>query len=101
MPGYKVIYSKRALADLVSIYDYIASVSPSSATRMIERLLDMADSLEEFPGRFGLAREAGRFGFELRQVIVRPYRIVYRVEGTAVRIETFRHASRQPLRPDE
>jgi plasmid stabilization system protein ParE len=72
----KVAWSEPAVADLVAIHDYIARDSPQYAQRFVERLIAAAEPLETFPelGRIVPEGDGGH-----RELLVRSYRIIYRV----------------------
>ncbi|MDQ3034197.1 MAG: type II toxin-antitoxin system RelE/ParE family toxin [Myxococcota bacterium] len=72
--------------DLIEIGDFIAADSPAAAERWIEKLLIAGE-------RIGVAPLAGRRVPELsrddvREVLVRNYRIVYRVHARRVEVLT-------------
>jgi len=48
-PIYRVILSAEALADLEGISAWITGDSAEAAAKVIERLLDDVDSLQQFP----------------------------------------------------
>ena len=99
--SYRVLITPRALADLREIRDYIARRSPANAAKFLQRLLREIDRLEEIPESFALAPEDKFVPYPLRQVVVRPYRILYRVSGRAVEILHVRHGARKRARPEE
>ncbi len=85
---YQVIFSPRAIDDLRAVVRYVASDDPVAATRLGEGLLAATKRLATFP-------ELGRFVPEfadasVREIVVRPYRIVYRVDHPARRVEVAR-----------
>jgi len=90
---HRLFITERALSDLRDIRDYIARDSPENAAKFLESLLDALDPLEEFPQGCSLALENDLVPYELRQLIHRPYRILYRVVGTNVEILHVRHAA--------
>jgi plasmid stabilization system protein ParE len=77
----QVVWTKRALADLMAIREYIGQFSPLAAQRIAARLRSAAESLAEHPERGRLATATLR---EL--VVVPPYE-------DAVRIVRIRHAA--------
>jgi len=88
----RIIWSPRALRELESIRDYIALDSPRYAALVVERILDAIERLVLFP-------ESGRVVPErndpmIREVIVSPYRVVYRLRGETVELVTVSRASR-------
>lgn len=88
----KLLWSPQALRDLEGIRDYIAADSPLYASLVVERIVARAEGLPDFP-------ESGRVVPErndpaIREVIVRPYRVVYRLRPNVVEIATVFRASR-------
>ena len=84
MDKYSVQLMNRALQDLDEIYAYIVSElsAPTAAENLIEAIL----SLEDTPKR-GSVRRTGVFtDREYRQLFVKNYTIVYRVEEENKRV---------------
>lgn len=85
----QVVWTQRALADLVAIRDYIGQFSPLAAQRMAARLRSAAESLAYHPER------GRRATATLRELVaVPPYVIRYYVGGGVVSIVRIRHAAR-------
>lgn len=84
--GFKVLMTRGAEQDVESIHDYIASFDClANATRLLDQLLDVVESLSRFPQRGGYPREMAALGIhEFRQVIFKPYRVIYRIVGRQV-----------------
>ena len=99
--SYRVIITARALADLTEIRDYIAKRSQANAAKFLEKILAEFDSLETSPESFATAPENDSVPYVLRQMIVKPYRILYTVTGTRVEVMHIRHGARLPAQPDE
>ena len=99
--SYRPVITKRALADLTEIRDYIAKRSPLNAARFLEKIVSEFDVLETMPESFSLAPENDSVPYDLRQIIVKPYRILYCVVGNRVEILHIRHGARLPATPDE
>jgi plasmid stabilization system protein ParE len=93
---YKVILLPEALSDLEAIHAYIAQDSSDNAAGMAARILDAIEGLATMPGRFAPARTRRRLDYDLRVVVVRPYKVFYSIEGQAVYIRTIRHGARRP-----
>lgn len=75
---YKVIFSPKAVNDLERIVRYIALSNPETAKRLGEQLVDKAKELGRFPMR---GQKVPEFNEDnIRQLILKPYRIIYRVE---------------------
>jgi len=90
----KVFLSGDALSDLERIVGYIAPHNAGAAERTGNQLLDAAMSLHTFPERGRMVPEFGRP--ELREIIFRSYRIIYRINSTdhSVEIVRFWHGAR-------
>lgn len=99
--SYRLLITDRALSDLAEIRDYIAKRSPANATRFLERLLAKLDVIEASPQGFAKAREDQLVPYTLRQFVVKPYRILYRVVGNRVEILHVRHGARLPAKPED
>lgn len=91
MPTRTVIWSGEARTNLVAIRDYIGQFNPLAAQRLANRLVALADSLDEFAER---GRPVGRGLREL--TVVWPYIIRYRVTEDTVIILRIRHGAREP-----
>jgi len=92
--GFKVFLSGAALSDLEAIVSYIAPHDPQAATRFGTNLLNEAMALKTFPER---GRSVPEFSSaDLREIVFRSYRIVYRIQrgSKAVEILRFWHAAR-------
>lgn len=88
----KLIWSPQALRDLEGIRDYIAADSPRYAALVIERIIGGVERLSTFPESGRVVPE--RNDPEIREVITRPYRVVYRLRPGVVEIATVFRASR-------
>ena len=88
----KLIWSPQALHDLERIRDYIAADSPRYAVLVIERIIAGVERLGSFPESGRIVPE--RNDSQIREVIVRPYRVVYRLRSGVAEIATVFRASR-------
>jgi addiction module RelE/StbE family toxin len=88
----KVIWSEQALLDVEHIRDYIAQDSPPYAKPFVERLLQAARHLRQFPQSGRLMPEAN--SPSIREVIYRGYRIIYRLRAHDVEVVMVVHGSR-------
>jgi len=88
-----VIWSPQAIRDVESIRAFIAQDSSSYADLEARRLVAAVERLRTFPesGR----RVPERPDVAIREVILSPYRIVYRLRGGVAEIVTVFRASRQ------
>lgn len=76
--AYKLIWAPAARDDLHNIVTFIARDSPNRAMSFGYELISETDRLQEFP-------ELGRIVPEhrsdtIREIVLRPYRLVYRVD---------------------
>ncbi|AUL98930.1 plasmid stabilization protein [Rhodocyclaceae bacterium] len=85
---YEVLLTEGAEQDLESIYDYIAEFdSKANADYVLDRLLEVVESLAAFPERGAYPKELAAVGIrEYRQTSFKPYRVIYRVMGQKVYI---------------
>jgi toxin ParE1/3/4 len=88
----KITWSPQAIRDVESIRDYIAQDSPRYAQLTVERILSSVDRLEAFPQSGRIVPE--RANPAIREVIVGPFRVVYRHRPGSVEIATVFRASR-------
>ena len=74
--------------DLESIYDYIAEFDcKASADYVLDRLLEVVESLSAFPERGAYPKELVALGIrDYRQTAFKPYRVIYRVMAQKVYI---------------
>lgn len=91
-----ILWSPQALRDLESVREYIARDSALYADLVVRRIVAGVDRLASFPESGRVVPERG--DPQIREVIVRPYRIVYRRQAAEVEIVTVFRASR--LLPD-
>jgi len=82
----RVDWTDRALVDLVVIADYISTADPDSAKRWVTRLFEAGLQAGQFPLAGRKVPERGRD--DLREVIVKRYRIIYRVREDSIRVLT-------------
>lgn len=75
---FRVEITKPAIADLAEIVKYIAHDRPQAAARTGDKLIAKAESLSQMPLRGRLVPE--RRAQDCRELILKPYRIIYRVK---------------------
>jgi toxin ParE1/3/4 len=84
----KLIYSRRALADLSGIATYYsASASPATAQSIERRLVDVIDRICRAPE--AAPRVSQRSNVRVVAVVRYPFRIFYRVRDDAIDILLF------------
>ena len=85
-------WSPQAIRDVESIRDYIAQDSKRYAELTVARILASVERLQDFPQSCRMVSE--RDNPEIREVIVGPFRVVYRYRGCIVEIAAVFRASR-------
>jgi addiction module RelE/StbE family toxin len=93
----RIRWTDQAIADLAAIQLFIAQDSPHYSSVVVHRLIRAVDRLNHFPKS---GRAVPEFEHQaVREIIERPYRIIYRlVRDDEVHILTIYHGAR-PL-PD-
>jgi toxin ParE1/3/4 len=83
---YEVVLTKDAERELEDIYRYIAEHdSPGKADQVLGRLLQATEALRTLPDRDSSPNELRSLGIsEYRQVLFKPYRLIYRVHAQLV-----------------
>jgi toxin ParE1/3/4 len=72
-------------ANLEELAAFVAADSPGNAERLLRRLWVSAEILRRSANRGRLVPELLRFGMRTwRELVVRPYRLVYRIGSDAV-----------------
>ena len=94
----KVLWTLEARARLVDIHDYIKQYSPTAARLVVARLLRRSRRLAVPPlegRRLPEYRET-----ELREVLERPFRLIYSVKLDRIEVVTVKHyRQRLPRNP--
>ncbi len=86
-PRLRVQWAEAAVRDLEELMTFIAVDSQADAARVLKRLETRAATLESSPRRGRVVPELARFGMRTwRELVVRPYRLVYRIEGDTVNV---------------
>ncbi|MGH7175881.1 MAG: type II toxin-antitoxin system RelE/ParE family toxin [Tepidisphaeraceae bacterium] len=98
---HRIVITPRALSDLRDIREYIARRSPGNAAKFLQKLLASFDAVQRSPRSFGKAPEDEFVSYTLHQYVVKPYRVLYRVEGNSIQILHVRHGARRQSRPSD
>lgn len=93
-----VVWTERARDDLVDIFRFIARNNREAAERWTARLIEQAELVTATPLGGRVVPELGRA--DVRDVLLRTYRIIYRVAGNDIRILTVFEGHRR-LRLDD
>ena len=83
---FRVIFMMKAEEDLAAIAEYIAQTrSVDEALATVEKIEERAHSLAEFPLRGSVPVEFAELGNrDYRQILIAPYRLIYRVLDNSV-----------------
>jgi toxin ParE1/3/4 len=77
---WRVAWAEPAIVDLEETVSFIASRSPLNAKRLLKNFKTKARSLENSPERGRVVAELAEFGIRAwRELLIRPYRLIYRV----------------------
>ena len=88
----RIVWSPTAIADVVAIVEYIERDSPPIATRVAKDFVAAVDSAADHPLAGRIVPEFG--DTELRERIVYPYRVIYRVTDEAIFVIAVIHGRR-------
>ena len=84
---FRVQWAAVAVRDLEELVGYIAVDSKTYAARVLKRIETRAAALDSTPARGRIVPELAHFGMRTwRELVVKPYRLVYRIEGDTVRV---------------
>lgn len=83
---FRVFLTDDASRDLEGLYDYIAAHdAPGKAEYVLDRIENVLSSLSENPRRGAHPKELQAIGLgEYREILFKPYRIIYRVMAESV-----------------
>lgn len=89
----KVVWTDEAKAHLASIYEFIKRDAPFYAVQIVDKLTRRVDQLTNHP-RSG--RIVPKYDDEnLRELIARPYRLIYRIKFDRIDIIAVFHGAQQ------
>lgn len=88
----RVLWTDNAIDHLANIYEYIASNSPTYARHMIDRITRRTEQIAEhsLSGRRVPEYDAE----DIRELIEKPYRIIYRIKPDQIDIIAVIHGAR-------
>jgi plasmid stabilization system protein ParE len=90
-----------AREDLLEAYERAVENAPIAADRWLDRFESALETLKQAPQRRPLARENSKVEIELREFLFgrRPYvfRVLFTIDGAAVRVLRIRRAQRRYL----
>jgi len=89
----RVLWSPLAEQQVAESFAYIAAEHPAAAVRWFDRLEDKTGSLATFPDQGRMVPEVQHTA--IREVLVRPYRVIYRRGVTEVVVLSVQHDHRE------
>jgi addiction module RelE/StbE family toxin len=85
MKRFKVEWSRPASKDLLNIIEYISLESFDAAIRILKTIKSKCKTLNQSPERGRVVPELKAYGiFSYRELIISPWRIVYRISDRKV-----------------
>jgi len=88
----RIVWSPVAIDDLVAISEYIERDSPLHATRIAREIITVVESAADYPLAGRVVPEFA--DPELRERIIYPYRVIYRVADDTIVVVTVVHGRR-------
>jgi toxin ParE1/3/4 len=85
---FQIIWTLRSREDLRTIAMYIARDNPPAAFKLGEQIFVRVDTLAQFPELGRIVPERGEP--HIREIVVKPYRIIYRLKKNENQIEILR-----------
>ena len=89
----RVHWTNKALNHLLAIHEYVAQNSEIYANRLVDRLTRRSEQIGLFPQSGRMVPEYKRA--DIREVIERPYRIIYRVKENQIDVLSVVHSAQQ------
>jgi plasmid stabilization system protein ParE len=89
----KIVWSPLAELRATEAFEYIAEDHPQAAAQWLGRLLESVSTLAELPEQGRVVPELARA--DIRELILPPYRVIYRRDSKQVIILTVRHSRRK------
>ena len=87
-----VTWTNSARSDLHKIYAYIADYSRYYAQKVKNDILDLSETLANFPNKGRVVPEADRS--EIREVLIYSYRVIYKVKAQNILVLMVLHSRR-------
>lgn len=96
---YEVIVTPEAQAGIRESFNYIHERAPLNGARWLQGLYRQIDTLERNPERCSFARERAYLEEDLRQLVFKSHRIVFKVDRarSTVYVLYVRHARRRAI----
>lgn len=87
MKKFRVEWSRAASTDLLNIIDYISEDSTTAAISIFEKIRSKCGTVNHSPKKGRVVPELREYGiFSYHELIVKPWRIIYRISDNKVYI---------------
>lgn len=84
-PSFEVLWAEVAIQDLERIVDFVELEAPMAAQRLFDKIAERSTTLETLPLRGRVIPELARYEINVyRELLIPPYRLMYRVDGKRV-----------------
>ena len=96
---YEVIVTPEAQAGIGESFNYVHERAPLNGARWLQGIYEQIDTLERHPERCACARERAYLEDDVRQLIFKSHRIVFKVDKArrTVYVLHVRHAKRRAI----
>ena len=81
----EIVWSPSAVRDVEEIYRYTSARNRRAARQVVKTILERVQRLPDHPEIGPVADDIEPVG-RYRHLVLRPYRVIYRLEGTTLRI---------------
>ena len=92
---YKIDIAPEVAEEIENIYLYISMDSPQNALQWYFDIYDRVQSLKDLPTRCPMAFESRYYDFEIRHLIFKKYRILFRIQNKTIQIIHIRHTAQK------
>lgn len=89
----KIVWSKEAVEDIISIVEFIEKDSEYYATAFANKVYEKASSLSTFSKRGRIVPEI--LNDNMREIFLGNYRLIYKIENDSINIIAVIHGSRE------
>jgi len=96
MSSYSLRWTSNAVSQLKEVADYLEDFSEKTADRILDEIIDFADTFVEMPLRFPECSDLPTKGKIYRGALYEKYRIIYKVWKKEIIILGIIHTSRSP-----
>lgn len=86
---YEVVWAETAENDLLKIIEYIAEDSPSTALKILNKIIKQVTGLTTYTERYRVVPELHDHGINIyREMVIDPWRILYRISDSKMFVLT-------------